>query len=75
MEMLKNGIFIMIMGMFTVYAFLIILMYAMKFSGKVIGILNKYFPEKITEQKSLPKKDDFAEIAIAVALASKRRNQ
>ena len=72
METLKDGIFIMIMGMSTVYAFLIILMYAMKFSGKVIELLNKYFPEKQQETKTQTK-DNFAEIAVAIAVARRSR--
>ena len=74
MEILKDGLFLLIMGMTTVFAFLIILMYATQLSSKLINIINKYFPEEIKEDKKPQIKDNFAEIAIAIACAAKRRS-
>ena len=53
METLHEGLFIMIMGMSTVFAFLIILMFTVNFCSKLIKILNKYFPEQIDEPKNI----------------------
>ena len=73
METLHEGLFIMIMGMTTVFVFLIILMFTVNFCSKLMAVLNRYFPEQIDEPKNkIKKNDNNEEIAIAIACAAKK---
>ncbi len=59
----------MIMGMGTVFSFLIILVIAMAITSKVLVYINKMFPEAVVETttaKPVNKSND-EEIAIAIA--------
>ena len=56
MTTLNLGITIMIIGMSIVFIFLTVMIFAMNVTSKVIGVINKYFPEKIDEPKKLNKK-------------------
>ena len=71
MEALKEGFFIMVIGMGTVFMFLTIMVYAMNISKKILDIVNKYFPEaELPElKKKRDKTDNDAEIALAIAAA------
>lgn len=73
METLNVGFTLMIIGMSTVFVFLIIMIFAMNLSAKVISIINKYFPEDISETKKTNKIqkniNNDAEIALAIACA------
>ena len=75
--LLKDGIFVMIIGMGTVFIFLSIMIVAMNLNGKILKIVNKYFPEEIPVEKSNKKtaKKDDAEIAVAIACAIARSKQ
>lgn len=75
-EMLKLGCFIMVIGMGFVYFFICIMIWVMDIVAKFIKTINKYFPEKIEEEKYKPKKksnDNDAEIALAIACAIAKR--
>ncbi len=69
MEALKQGFFIMVIGMGTVYIFLTIMIYAMNITKKILDIISKYFPEDIPQEskKKRDKMDNDAEIALAIA--------
>ena len=73
METLNVGFTLMIIGMSTVFVFLISMIFAMNLSAKVISIINKYFPEDISETKKTSKiqknTNNDAEIALAIACA------
>ena len=70
MEVLKQGFVIMLIGMATVFIFLVIMIFAMNICSKIMQFLNKYFPEEIDEpKKKIQKKDNDAEIALAIACA------
>lgn len=71
MEALKEGFFIMVIGMGTVFMFLTIMVYAMNISKKILDIVNKYFPEaeQSEPKKKRDKTDNDAEIALAIAAA------
>ena len=75
MEALKQGFFIMVIGMGTVFIFLTIMVYAMNICTKVIGYINKYFPEELPPEpkKRTQKTDNDAEIAVAIACALHKR--
>ena len=71
-ELLKSGCLLMVLGMGTVYFFIILMMYCMNFTTKMLNIINRYFPEKTNENKKVPLKKDDTEIAIAIACAVKQ---
>ncbi len=69
---LQTGLVITFIGMFVVMAFLVVLIYAMNLTSKIIIYLNKIFPEEVKEEKTSKKKhqkSDDTEIAIAIAAA------
>ena len=53
---LSNGLTLLGMGMGFVLSFLIILIFAMFVMSKVVGFLNKVFPEAVEEVKTVAKK-------------------
>ncbi len=59
----------MIMGMGTVFSFLIILVIAMVITSKVLVYINKFFPEAVVEATAAKpaNKSNDEEIAIAIA--------
>lgn len=72
LALLKEGAFIMVIGMGTVFVFLTIMIFAMNISSVVLNYIGKFFPEEVVEDKSSQKKkapssDD--EIALAIACA------
>lgn len=73
-EILKLGLFLMVLGMGTVYFFIILMIFFMNITTSILKIINKYFPEEILENKnnSAKKKTEDVEIAIAIACASKQ---
>ncbi|MBQ8476584.1 OadG family protein [bacterium] len=69
-ELFFTGLKLMVIGMGIVFTFLVVMIFAMQITTRVIIFINKFFPEEVPEvkpKKSI-KKDD-AEIAIAIALA------
>lgn len=74
-SLLKYGIFITVLGMGTVYFFIIMLILTMQITEKVLKILGKYFPEKVAEVKPTKKRagDNYEEIAVAIASAIRQR--
>ena len=79
LELLKEGSLIMIIGMGTVFFFLVIMIFAMEISSKVLKFINKFMPEEVEEVKSKHTKkqaqDNDAEIALAIACALERSRQ
>ena len=68
--LLEDGLIVMIIGMGTVFVFLSIMIFAMHLNGKVLQVLNKFFPEEIpVEKKPVQKSDNNEEIALAIACA------
>lgn len=71
MNNLENGLALLLIGMGMVLAFLVLLIMAMRLMSKVVGWLNKIFPEAVEEVKSTAKKvASNVEEAIAVAIAA-----
>lgn len=68
--LLNDGVFIMVIGMGTVFVFLTILIGAMNLNEKILKFINKYFPEEIPEVNLPKKKDNTKDEEIAVAIAS-----
>lgn len=79
LELLKEGSLIMIIGMGTVFFFLVIMIFAMEISSKVLKFINKFMPEEVEEVKSKNTKkqaqDNDTEIALAIACALERSRQ
>lgn len=76
LDLLKDGCFIMIIGMGVVYFFIFIMVWIMNLSGKFVQFINKYFPEEIEENTAPTKKKRAvcdAEIALAIACAALKR--
>lgn len=68
-EMTIVGLQMMGIGMGFVLCFLCVLIFGMQIMSKVVGYLNKIFPEAVTEVKKVAKKvmDDDSAIAVAIA--------
>ena len=70
LALLEDGFIVMIIVMGTVFVFLSIRIFAMHLNGKVLQVLNKFFPEEIpVEKKPVQKSDNNEEIALAIACA------
>lgn len=67
--MLKEGLVLMCTGMGTVFSFLVILWFAVSIMGKVVGYLNKIFPEQI-QSAAAPVKAALSDVEIAIAIAA-----
>jgi oxaloacetate decarboxylase gamma subunit len=70
--LLKEGCYVMVIGMGTVFIFLVLMIFAMNIMSKLIQCINKYVPEEVVELKNNKKnkeKDNDAEIALAIAAA------
>ena len=71
MNNLENGLALLLIGMGTVLAFLTLLIFCMSIMSKVVGWLNKLFPEAVDEVKTAAKKvASNVDEAIAVAIAA-----
>lgn len=73
LTLLKDGVFVMLIGMGTVFVFLTIMIYAMEINGKVLAFIGKYFPEEVPEVKksslqNTNNEDDKIALAIACAI-------
>ena len=67
--MLNEGLTTMATGMGTVFSFLIILWFAVSMMGKIVGYLNKIFPEAVENTKTIVNKV-YADVETAIAIAA-----
>ena len=71
MNNLENGIALLLIGMGFVLGFLTLMIFGMALMSKIVGWLNKLFPEAVEEVKSTAKKVSAnVDEAIAVAIAA-----
>lgn len=73
MQSINSGLMISIIGMGVVMCFIVLMMYVMKFTKKVMARLAVWFPEEVAQTpsaKPAQSKND-SEIAIAIAVARK----
>ena len=77
MELLKTGVYVMLIGMGTVFVFLFIMIGMMYINSAVLKFINKYCPEEIETPKNNKKKKevDMSEIAAAIACALMERSK
>jgi len=77
-ELLKTGVFVMLMGMGTVFLFLLIMIGMMYINSAVLKFINKYCPEEAETSNLNTKKTkavDLSETAIAIACAIRERSK
>lgn len=68
---LSDGVIITIVGMLVVFAFLVIMIFAMNITSSIVAYLNKKFPPKVVETTPVKKKTQTGEEEmVAVAIAS-----
>jgi sodium pump decarboxylase gamma subunit len=75
-NLLADGLILLGMGMGFVLCFLVILIFVMGIMSKIVGYLNKLFPEAVEEVKTVAKKasanvDEAIAVAIAAIMARK----
>ncbi len=71
----QDGIVIMLIGMGVVFLFLVIMVYVMDWTSKLVLKLNEIFPEEIPEEKTVRKKvgNNDGDVALAIAIACAQR--
>ena len=76
MELLKDGCFLMILGMGFVFIFIQLMVWMVQINARILNIYNKWFPEVIEEEYQQKKKstDSNAEIALAIACAYSKKD-
>ncbi len=71
--LLLDGLRLMAVGMFVVFCFLVLLIWAMRASARVFGRFAYLFPEQpLSSSPTGPSQTDHTEIAIAVAAVKAR---
>ncbi|MEI6893028.1 MAG: OadG family protein [Pontiella sp.] len=75
MELLMQGVTLMVIGMATVFAFLVLLIVAMNGSAVFFKKFAHLFPEEAVDapKKSVPASNSTAEIAVALAAIRAKR--
>ncbi len=73
MELLMQGIVLMVIGMATVFAFLVLLILAMNGSAAFFKKFAHLFPEETVAPKAAAATDPVAEIAVALAAIKAKR--
>ena len=72
-DLWKDGLLLMVIGMGFVFFFLAIMICVMNINAIIINFLGKYFPEEVEEIQTPAKKkstnNNEAEIALAIACA------
>ena len=75
LELLQDGLTVLCVGFSIVFAFLVILIFAMNIMGVVVGYLNKIFP--VANAATVPAKSQSSggeeEIAVAIAAVLMKR--
>ena len=74
MQIINSGLMISIIGMGVVMCFLVLMMYVMRFTEKVMARLAVWFPEEVVEtpvSKPATQSKNDSELAIAIAAARK----
>ena len=78
MSNLENGLALLLIGMGFVLGFLALMIFGMTLMSKIVGWLNKLFPEAVEEVKTTAKKvstniDEAIAVAIAAIVAQRRQ--
>lgn len=70
LELLQDGFTVLSVGFSIVFAFLVILIFAMSIMSKVVGFLNKIFPVALPAAAPSKQVSSSADEEIAVAIAA-----
>ena len=73
MELLMQGVTLMVIGMATVFAFLVLLILAMNGSAAFFHKFAHLFPEEVAKAPKVAATDPVAEIAVALAAIKAKR--
>ena len=73
MELLMQGVTLMVIGMATVFAFLVLLILAMNGSAAFFHKFAHLFPEEVAQAPKTAATDPVAEIAVALAAIKAKR--
>lgn len=73
MELLMQGLVLMVIGMATVFSFLVLLILAMNGSAAFFSKFAHLFPEAVAEAPKPAAADPVAEIAVALAAIKAKR--
>ena len=73
-ELIKQGVVLLVSGMGIVFAFLAILVFVTTFSSKFVTKFNHILPDEAPKKKAAPAaaSDDSLAIALAIAVARAR---
>ncbi len=75
-DLFITGVTIAFIGMSVVLLFLVLLIGVMNVTSKIIGFINKLWPEELPkETKKVKTVNDESEIALAIALAHHQNTQ
>ena len=69
MEILKQGLELLVIGMGMTFSFLITLLIVMKVLAAAVKVTNKYFPEQVAKVQTITNNDDKIKKVLAIALA------
>jgi len=69
MEILKQGLELLVIGMGMTFSFLITLLIVMKVLAAAVKVINKYFPEQVAKVQTITNNDDKIKKVLAIALA------
>lgn len=70
MELIIDGLVVMVIGMSVVFLFLVLLVIMMHVNAKIIAWYNKKYPEPVPKAAgggAAPRGDDLSEIALVIA--------
>lgn len=73
MQSINSGLMISIIGMGVVMCFLVLMMYVMRFTEKVMVKLAIWFPEEVVETPSAKPAQSKNEAELAVVIAAARK--
>lgn len=69
MELLKQGLELLVIGMGMTFSFLITLLIVMKVLALAVKVINKYFPEQAAKAQTITNNNDKIKKVLAIALA------
>ena len=65
--MLEDGLVVTLVGMSTVFVFLIVLVFCVNLTSFIMKLINKYFPEVVEEKEKVSVVNDDDNIIAAIA--------
>lgn len=66
-KMLEDGLIVTLVGMSTVFVFLIVLVFCVNLTSFIMKLINKYFPEVVEEKEKVSVVNEDDNIIAAIA--------